>query len=121
MTALDTLHLVSYNWRALKFALVDLWWLCHPVQNILSHISCLDTFSKHFCSVLLCDWCGASTLFICVYLPHNDTLLLCMTILDCFVVSWRVSLITTISITFLLQVTFFLSKSAIVASPQFYG
>jgi len=32
----------------------------------------LTPSSKHFCSVLLHDWCGVSTLCICVYLPHND-------------------------------------------------
>ena len=41
-------------------------------RSFLSHVSRLDTSSKRFCSVLLRDRRGVSTLCICVYLPHND-------------------------------------------------
>ena len=39
---------------------------------LLPFVSCLDSVSKRFCSVLLRDQCGTTTLLICVYLPHND-------------------------------------------------
>ena len=38
---------------------------------LLPFVSCLDS-SKRFCSVLLRDRCGTTTLLICVYLLHND-------------------------------------------------
>ena len=41
-------------------------------RSLLPFVSCLDSFSKRFCSVLLRDRCGTTTLLICVYLPHND-------------------------------------------------
>ena len=41
-------------------------------RSLLPFVSCLDSFSKRFCSVLLHDRCGTTTLLICVYLPHND-------------------------------------------------
>ena len=40
--------------------------------NTLFVIYCLYSPSKWFCSVLLCDRLGTSTLLICVYLLHND-------------------------------------------------
>ena len=41
-------------------------------RSLLPFVSCLDSVSKWFCSVLLRDQCGTTTLLICVYLPHND-------------------------------------------------
>ena len=41
-------------------------------RSLLPFVSCLDSFSKRFCSVLLRDRCGTTTLLICIYLPHND-------------------------------------------------
>ena len=41
-------------------------------RSLLPFVSCLDSLSKRFCSHLLHDQHGTSTLLICVYLPHND-------------------------------------------------
>lgn len=41
-------------------------------RSLLPFVSCLDSPSKRFCSFLLRDRHGTSTLLICVYLPHND-------------------------------------------------
>ena len=41
-------------------------------RSLLPFVSCLDSPSNQFCSLLLRDRHGTSTLLICVYLPHND-------------------------------------------------
>ncbi len=41
-------------------------------KSLCSHISCLDSVSKRFCSIPIHDHQGSSTLLVCVYLPSND-------------------------------------------------
>ena len=41
-------------------------------RSLLPHITRLNTISKRFCSILLSDSKGVSTLIICVYLPFCD-------------------------------------------------
>jgi len=60
--------MLMHCWKTIHGFKISVGGIARP----LAWISHLDTSSKRFCSVLLCDRRGTSTLCICVYLPHND-------------------------------------------------